>query len=159
MSCPAPLRYRESGTLRRCCQDGVCKINLPLDGCKEAVMSGLCLDKVTGTFPVFPLGRVEDEIMEHHQNFGKVPTGKLPQLPEKIGGETDILIGIKYMKYFPKEIHHLPDGLAIYEAVFWNSDGSKGVVAGPYPVFSKNWEGVAGYAHSYVGDTATRTIS
>ena len=70
-------------------------------------------------------------------------------MPEKVGGETDILIGIKYMKYFPKEIYHLPDGLAIYEAVFRNLGGSKVVVAGPHPVFSENWKGVAGYAHSY----------
>ena len=89
-------------------------------------MSGLCLDKVTGTFPVFPLGMVENDIKEHHQNFGNVPTGKLLRLPDKVGRDTDIMIGIKYMKYSPKEIYHLPGSLPIYEAVFRNSDGSNG---------------------------------
>ena len=147
---PGPITLSGVGDKKTVCQDGVYKISLPLEGGKEAVMSGLCLDKVTGTFPVFPLGRVEDEIEEQHQHFGNVPTGKLPRLPEKVGGETDIMIWIKYMKYFPKEIYHLPDDLAIYEAVFRNSDGSKGVAAGPHPVFPENCvKSVAVYAHSY----------
>ena len=102
-------------------------------------MSGLCLDKVTGKFPVFSLETVENDIKVHYQNGGQDPDD-LPCLPGKVGGETDIMIGIKYLKYFPKEIHKLPNGLTIYEAMFENSDGSLGVVAGPHPSFSDDWE-------------------
>ena len=68
---------------------------------------------------------------------GKHASNSLPKLPKEIGGETDIMIGIKYMKYFPKEAYRLPSGLAIHESLFINFDGSKGVVAGPHPVFSE----------------------
>ena len=36
--------------------------------------------------------------------------GKLPNLPRFVGGETDIMLGIKYAKYFPKEVYSLPSG-------------------------------------------------
>ena len=61
-------------------------------------------------------------------------------MPDEVGGETDIIIGMKYLKYFPKEVYKLPDGLTIYEAMFKSSDGSKGVVAGPHSSFSNDWE-------------------
>ena len=35
-----------------------------------------------------------------------------------MGGETDFMIGIKYLKYFPKEAFKLPSGLTIYESFF-----------------------------------------
>ena len=146
---PGPITISGVGDQKTICQDGVYRISLPLCGGKEANLSGLCLNKVTGTFPVFPLGRVESDIKEHYQQFGKNPTGKLPRLPDKVGGETDIMIGIKYLKYFPKEIHKLPDGLTIYEAMFRNSDGSRGVVAGPHQSFSNDWEQMGECAYSY----------
>ena len=111
-------------------------------------MSGLCLDKVTGKFPVFSLKTVENDIKDHYQKFGKDPE-KLPRLPGEVGGETDIMIGIKYLKYFPKEIYKLPNGLTIYEALFENSDGSLGVVAGPHQSFSTDWDCMGQVAYSY----------
>ena len=76
-------------------------------------------------------------------------TGKLPRLPEKVGGETNIMIGIEYLKYFLQEIYSTPCGLTIYEAKFQNSDGSRGVVAGPHPSFLNDWEQVGRVVYSY----------
>ena len=112
-------------------------------------MSSLCLDKVTGSFPEFSLTNAEKDIGEHYQKYGKGSDGTLPRLPGKVGGETDIMIGIKYLKYFPKEIHKLPNGLTIYEAMFKNSDGSLEVVAGPHQSFSIDWDKMGQVAYSY----------
>ena len=112
-------------------------------------MSGLCLDKVTGKFPEFSLDSADIDIREHYQNFGETPDVNLPQLPSKVGGETDIMIGIKYLKYFPQEVHKLPSGLTLYEAQFENSDGSLGVVAGPHKSFSIIWNKMGQVAYSY----------
>ena len=120
-------------------------------------MSGLCLDKVTGSFPVFSLKKAEKDIEKHYQKHGKGLDGKLPRLPGKVGGETDIMIGIKYLKYFPKEIHQLPNGLTIYKAMFKNSDGSLGVVAGPHQSFSIDWDKMGQVAYSYVMPDVTRS--
>ena len=76
--------------------------------------------------------------------------GKIPRLPEKFGGETDIIVGVKYLKYFPKEIYKLPSGLTIYKAMFRNLNGSMGVVAGPHPSISNAWDRMGQVAYSHV---------
>ena len=67
----------------------------------------------------------------------KIGGGRLPKLPKFVGGETDIMLGIKYAKYFPKEVYSLPCWLAIYESVFETPGGTKGVLRGPHPNFTK----------------------
>ena len=59
---------------------------------------------------------------------------KLPKLPFSIGGETDLMIGIQYLKYYPKMIFNLPNGLTIYESQFLNSDGSRCKMSVPQDV-------------------------
>ena len=61
----------------------------------------------------------------------------------------DIMVGVKYLKYFPEQIFRLPTGLTIYNAAFNNYDGSKGVIAGPHASFTKDWEQVGQMAYSY----------
>ena len=58
---------------------------------------------------------------------GEVLQKRFPKMPRKVGGETDIIIGIKYFKYFPEEVHKFPSGLS----------GSDGVYGGPHPQFTK----------------------
>ena len=48
-------------------------------------------------------------------------------MPSEIGGETDILIGIQYNKYFPKVVHRFPTGLEVLRSVFVSPDGSDGI--------------------------------
>ena len=57
-------------------------------------------------------------------------------MPKKVG-ETDLLIGIKYAKYFPELIHMFPSGLPKYKSHFLSADGSDGVLGGPHPEFTK----------------------
>ena len=49
--------------------------------------------------------------------------------------EVDIMIGVQYLKYFPKEIFRTEAGLTLYSSPFKSVDGSRGVVAGPHPSF------------------------
>eukprot|EP00111_Clytia_hemisphaerica_P005050 TCONS_00014531-protein len=46
------------------------------------------------------------------------------------------MIGIRYLRFFPKFIHQLPSGLTIYQSQFKNIDGSYGVIGGPHEVFT-----------------------
>ena len=124
---PGPITLSGVGDKKTGCQEGVYKIMLPLSAGGNATMSGLCLDKVTGKFHKFSLKKVEDDIRGHYRKCGKDP-GNLPRLPYSVGGETDIMIGIKYLKYFPKEVHQLPNGLTLYKTLFENFNGSHGVV-------------------------------
>ena len=116
---------------------GIHRIRIPMHDGKNASMSGVCLEKITEKFPTFPLStRVKKDVEDAYQKCGGNITD-LPGLPKEIGGEVDIMIGSRYLRYSPKEIIQLPSGLTIYESKFVNADGGgRGVVCGPHPVFN-----------------------
>ena len=99
-------------------------------------MSGLCLDRVTGKFPKYPLDKVESDFYTKEVKIKRF-SGELPKLPKEVGGEVDIMIGIQYLKYHPREIATLETGLTLYRSSFENSDSSQGVIAGPHSEFTK----------------------
>ena len=99
-------------------------------------MSGVCLDNITSNFPLYPLqGKVLNDIIKAYKD-AVVDARTLPKIPKLVGGEIDFMIGIKYLKYYPKMIFQLPSGLTIYESVFENADRGSGVIGGPLKIFS-----------------------
>ena len=110
-------------------------IKLPLHDGTEVEMEGICLDKVTGNFPSYPLDEVEKDL---HQAYEAADgdVDDLPRLYSEVGGETDIMIGSKYLKYFPEKTFALDNGFTLYESYFSSPDGSRGVVCGPHRFFS-----------------------
>ena len=91
-------------------------------------MLGICLDNITSKFPLYPLqGKVLNDITKAYQDAGG-DARTLPKIPKSVGGEIDFIIGIKYLRYYPKMIFQLPSGLTIYESVFENADGGRGVI-------------------------------
>ena len=116
---------------------GIYKVQLPSFNGSEATFSGVCMDQITVKFPQYPLkGKVEDDIKDAYRREGNDPR-YLPNLPKFVGGNTDFMLGIKYLRYYPEKIFQLPSGLTIYKSWFLNADGSRGVVAGPHEVFTK----------------------
>ena len=61
----------------------------------------------------------------------------LPDLPAFVRGHTDIMIGIKYLRYYPEKVFQLPSGLAIDKSWFKNADGTRGVIGDPHRVFAE----------------------
>ena len=118
------------------CTHGTYNIRIPLHNGQTASLSGVCLEKITSTFPHYPLNKVEEDIHQCYKSFGGV-TNTLPKLPSSVGGDVHLMIGVKYLRYYPRMIFQLPSGLAIYESVFVNADGGRGVVGGPHQVFTK----------------------
>ena len=84
-----------------------------------------------------PLKRVEDDFRKNIANINSDMLPHLPRLPNEVCGKVDIMIGKQYLKYFPKEIAKLGSGLTLYTSCFRSPDGSKGVIAGPHPEFTK----------------------
>ena len=133
-----PLTITGVGDQKSICKDGVYSIRLTLDDGSDALLSGLCLPKITAKFPLYDLGIVETYIHEECRKLGgQELLNQLPKLPAVVGGETDILLGIRYAKYFPNKIYKFDTGLGIYESVFRSPCGAKGVVGGPHKEFSK----------------------
>ena len=111
---------------------------MPLHNGENATMSGVCLEKITPTFPCYPLqGKVEQDLIQAFKETKKRISKQLPKLPKFVGGDTDFMIGIRYLRYYPEKIFELPTGLTIYESKFKNIDGTRGIVGGPHPVFKE----------------------
>ena len=47
------------------------------------------------------------------------------------------MIEVKYLRHHPKLIYQLSSGLSIYESMFKNSDGTRGIIGDPHEVFTK----------------------
>ena len=117
---------------------GVYRITLPLSNGKDATFSGLCLDKVTADLPRFQLKDIEDGIRQScFEQGGSALVDTLPRLPAEIGGETDILLGIQYKRYLPRDVWESPTGLTISKSCFLSADGTTGVIGGPHPKFTE----------------------
>ena len=116
---------------------GIYQVKLPLHNGKMAVLSGICLEKITSTSPNYPLqGAVMQDIQNAYESSGG-DVSQLPSLPEFIGGEVDFMLGAKDLRYHPQTVFSLPSGLTIYESPFLNVDGCRGVIGGPHAVFSE----------------------
>ena len=130
-----PLILSGVGDQKSVCDHGRYQITLRLHDGKNINLSGICLDKITSTFPTYQLGGVEKDICQDYVSRGGDQT-KLPKLPISVGGDTNIMLGIQYLKYFPREIHKMAKGLSLYESPFKSVDGSRGMVGGPHKSFN-----------------------
>ena len=91
-----PLTISGVGDNKTIYQHSVYNLRIPLHNGNDANLSGVCLDKITG---------------EHnlHRAYASMKND-----PKKLVG----MIGIQYLKYYPKRIFSLPNGLTIYESQF-----------------------------------------
>ena len=133
-----PLTIGGVGNIKTVSTHGIFSVKLPLHNGQEANMSGICLEQITNTFPKYPLqGKVESDIVHAFKKANINKKEELPKLPKEVGGDTDFMIGIKYLRYYPEEIFKLPSGLTIYQSKFVSSDGTRGVIGGPHQVFTQ----------------------
>ena len=128
-----PLNISGIGVASTSSNHGIYAINIPLADGQIASMSGICLDKLTQTFPMYPL---DEAVSSIHKAFNG-DASLLPKLPKSIGGNIDIMIGIKYLRYHPNIIFKMATGLSIYESVFNGTDGNRGVIGEPHRLFGE----------------------
>ena len=135
---PGPSVMYGVGGVETVCEDGVYDILLPLRDGTNATLNGVCMETITTEFPKYPLSDVERDIYKECQDIGGEDlVSQLPKLSDEVGGQTDILIGIKYLMYHPELIYRLPSGLSIFVSQFLSADGTTGVVGGPHPKFTE----------------------
>ena len=117
-------------------EHGIYQISISRQDGNVAAMTWPCLNRITKKFPFYPLQEnVFHDIKYQYAKEGNNPE-HLPNVPSMVGGEVDLKIGIKYLRYFPQPIIHMPSGLTVYKSHFFNSDGSCGVIGGPHEVFN-----------------------
>ena len=132
-----PISLCGVGNLKAESTHGIYQIRLPLRNGKDAVLAGVCLDKITNTFPQYPLnGEIKKDIFSAFQLSGG-NTDQLPKLPDSIGGDVDFMIGTKYLRYHPIPVFSLTSGLTIYQSPFLGENGTQGVIGGPHDVITE----------------------
>ena len=100
---------------------------IPLEGCS--------LDHVTSSLDKINLTIAENELKSSCPSNQELQNLKCSPC---IGGEVDILIGMFYLKYFPKPVHSLPNGLTIYSLQIRSHDGSvNAAIGGPHESFAQ----------------------
>ena len=93
---PGPITLSGVGDHKSVCEYGIYSIRLPLRNGHDAIFSGVCLDRVTTEFPKYVLTEVEKDVQKSCKKQGGESLLKtIPKLSNEVGGDTDILIGIK----------------------------------------------------------------
>ena len=104
------------------------------DGSKQ-VMVGVCLDKITTTFPLIKTGEAVKEIVKNVPANKKKLCSSL-KIPEYVGGEVDILCGILYNSCHPEVLHTLESGLFIAKLKLASDKGFTACIGGPHRSFT-----------------------
>ncbi|MBM3938553.1 MAG: hypothetical protein FJ333_07870, partial [Sphingomonadales bacterium] len=110
------------------------QLTLELTGKQLATVTALHMPAVTTPFPLVQLAAAWDELAKAATASG---IRDLPTSDDTIGGTAvDIIIGIRYLKYYPELVFTLPSGLAIYRAKFKSYSGHQAVLGGPHAAWT-----------------------
>ena len=64
--------------------------------------------------------------------------GQKAQADLVVGGRcVDIILGIRYLKYYPDLVYSLPSGLAVYKARLKSASGCQAVLGGPHAAWTR----------------------
>ena len=100
---PIPISIGGVGNTEVKSKHGISQVKLPLFNGSEATFSGVCLDHIAASFPQNPLKRiVEKDIATRYKRQENIPRNLL-QLPQFVGVDTDFMLGIKYLRYYPQK--------------------------------------------------------
>ena len=116
-------------------EHGLWTLKLPMANGKNAVVTGLCLNKVTHTIPDYEFADAAQDIKEYCKK-NDIELDTMPQFPTSAGGDTAVMMGMQYKKHFPKDLVELPNGLTFCESKFVSADGTRGVICGPHWSFT-----------------------
>ena len=71
------------------------------------------MKKVTGDMPSLNLVPAFEKMKAQCRNNKKIQNLEIPKI---VGGEVQMLIGIKYQSIFPKHLHTFPNGLTVFKS-------------------------------------------
>ena len=120
------------------------RFTLPMnDGVTRATITAIKMQHVTTAFPIWEMGEaIKDAETLFDSTYPQFKNR--PKFPKVIGGcEVDIMLGIRYSKYFPEFLCATKDGLGVYRAKFLAPMGCDGVLAGPH----SSWRSMRDSSH------------
>ena len=117
------------------------QFTLQLDGGHRlATITALHMPVITSIFPAIQLQQAWNDLATAASGKCQLP---LPSADDTIGGSAvDLILGVRYLKYFPTLVFSLPSGLSVYRAKFRSYSGNQAVLGGPHAA----WQGAAAAA-------------
>ena len=88
---------------------------LPLENGQQQLVRGLTVPKVTADMALMQLKSVLNDIKAgapQNKDLQKI------QIPEVLGGEVDMILGIQFTSVYPEPIHRLDNGLTVFRSKF-----------------------------------------
>ena len=102
---------------------------LPLANGNYQTVRGLTMPKVTGDMPQLNLVPAFDQIKAECPSNRRVQNLKVPSV---VGGQIQMILGIKYQSIYPEIIHTFPNGLTIFESKLRPAEpGALACIGGP----------------------------
>ena len=99
---------------------------------KKATFTGLKMESITTKFPVWRIEEAWKEIVCEAREE-KLNVDDLPPMPKTIGGcPVDLMIGIRYLKWYPTLLFILPSGLGVYRSQIAAPRDEALVLGGPH---------------------------
>jgi hypothetical protein len=87
--------------------------------------------QITTSFPMFQLTAAWQEL--NQAALKATPAVRIPEADPEVGGRcVDIILGSRYLKYYPVLEFSLPSGLSVYRAKLQSASGCQAVLGGPY---------------------------
>ena len=103
---------------------------------QKATITGLRMPKITAEFPLVQLSAAFMEVQVAAVAAGEWDK-KLTADPVVGGRCVDIILGIRYLKYYPDLVYSLPSGLAVYKARLKSASGCQAVLGGPHAAWTR----------------------
>ena len=106
------------------------------EGRQKATFTGLRMKQITAEFPLVQIAEAWRELQQaagqHHKEMSSL------QADAAVGGQpVDIILGIKYLKYFPEPVFNLPSGLSVHRAVLKSASGCQAILGGPHAAWTE----------------------
>ena len=133
---PGPTKIDVAGGHTITLKHGDERFYLDLYGSKQrATITGIHMESITTPFLAWELQEAWSDLQESFQKEN--PGRTLPRVDRSVGGtEVELMLGIRYNRYFPKLVYSLPCGLGIYMSQFVSARGCQGILGGPH----KSWK-------------------
>ena len=102
---------------------------------QKATITGLRMPRITAEFPLVQLSEAFMEIQAAAMAAGGWDNRL--KADQVVGGRcVDIILGIRYLKYYPELVYSLPSGLAVYKARLKSASGCQAVLGGPHAAWT-----------------------
>ena len=107
---------------------------IPLEDGTKQIVRGLTLKKVTGDIPNYDLTDVFNKINNDNKDIAAIQDITVPNF---VGSQVHMILGISYQKHYPEHVHTLPNGLTIFRSKFKpTSRGALACIGGPVEALS-----------------------